>query len=35
MQAPAFAAGGNAQAVTATDSADARATGRALVDILP
>lgn len=31
----AFAAGGNAQPLTATDSVDANATGRALVDVLP
>jgi hypothetical protein len=33
--AVAFTAGGNAQAVTAVDSVDAAAKGRALVDILP
>jgi len=33
--AVAFTAGGNGQAVTATDSVDAAAKGRALVDVLP
>jgi hypothetical protein len=33
--AVAFTAGGNAQAVTAVDSVDAAAKGRALVDVLP
>jgi len=34
-QAAAFTAGGNGQVLTATDSVDAAAKGRALVDILP